>query len=82
MNEQIFYTLAEFCARLGLNERRTAKVLALVPSRQRGGRIEYDVRLGSAMIYADLRGLDPATVCPTCLRPGSDHTSIPTHADD
>ena len=73
MAEELFYTLAEFCTRLALNERRTAKVLALVPSRQRGGRTEYDFRLGTALIYADLSGIDPRTICPTCLRPGSDH---------
>lgn len=82
MDDQIFWTLAEFCSRLNLNERRTAKALALAPSRQRGGRTEYDVRLGSAMIYAELRGFDPRTICPCCLRPGSDHTSIPTCSDD
>ena len=82
MNEQVFFTVAEFCSRLGLNERRTSKVLALVPSRQRGLRTEYDFRLGSALIYADLNGIDPRSICPTCLRPGSGHVSSPTYSDD
>lgn len=66
---ELFWTLTEFCARLSLNERRTAKVLAFVPSRKRGNRTEYDFRLGSAAIYAELNGLDYKNICPHCLMP-------------
>jgi hypothetical protein len=66
---ELFWTLNEFCTRLDLNERRTAKVLAVVPSRKRGGRTEYDFRLGSAAIYAELNGLDYRNICPHCLTP-------------
>ena len=68
--EQIFWTVTEFCRRLDLNERRTAKVLATVPSRKRGARTEYDLRIGTAAIYAELAGEDYTTICPTCLKPG------------
>lgn len=68
MTEQIWWTLAEFCTRLDLNERRTAKVLSFAPSRQRGKRVEYDFRLGARMIYADLAGEDYRAICPTCLQ--------------
>jgi hypothetical protein len=65
----IFWTLAEFCTQLDLNERRTAKVLAVVPSRKRGNRTEYDFRLGAAAIYAEKYGLDYRHICPHCLNP-------------
>lgn len=68
MPEQIWWTLHEFCTRLDLNERRTAKVLAYAPQRQRGKRTEFDFRLGTAMIYADLAGADYRAICPTCLQ--------------
>lgn len=68
MTEQIWWTLAEFCTWLDLNERRTAKVLAFAPARQRGKRTEYDLRIGTAMIYADLAGHDFRRICPTCLQ--------------
>lgn len=65
----MFWTLSEFCARLNLNERRTAKVLAFVPSRKRGNLTEYDLRLGSAAIYAELNGLNYKNICQCCLMP-------------
>ena len=66
---ELWWTLSEFCTRLDLNERRTAKVLSCVPNRKRGNRVEYDLRLGSAAIYAELNGLDYRNICPCCLTP-------------
>ena len=69
MSEPIFWTLTEFCTRLDLNERRTAKVLACVPSRRRGHLIEYDCAIGAAAIYAEKYGFDYRHICPHCLQP-------------
>lgn len=67
--EQLFWTVAEFSAKLGMNERKVAKVLATVPSRKRGARTEYDVAHGMSALFAERHGYDPASICPTCLMP-------------
>lgn len=70
MPEQIWWTLAEFCTRLGLNERHAAKCLAYAPQRPRGARTEYNVRVGSALIFLNkLHEIDPSSVCHACLQP-------------
>ena len=68
----LFWTLNEFCTRLDLIERRTAKILAVVPSKKRGARTVYPVRLACAAIYSELNGLDYKNLCPNCLRPMPD----------
>lgn len=69
MAEQIWWTLQEFCTRLSLNQQRTAKVLVRAPSRMRGKRVEYDLRIASAMIFRELHGIDWEHLCHTCLQP-------------